>query len=130
MATKRVSTGRRVFAISVFLLVAAICVIMALAEDAMFPFAFAALFVWLAFFASVPRGQSARIDALVEAVGGTVMLACGILLIVDRANVREMADAGRDRSFTLLYIAAPLLLIGGLFYGLRGIVRLGKGRSD
>ncbi len=107
------------------------CVMLGRAEDSIAMFAFAALFVWLSLFSLVPRGRSERHDAVIEAVGGLVLVASGALAIVDRDAVSEIAGAGRDESFSLLYVAAPICIISGIFFTLRGARRaFSRGSED
>ena len=123
MADKPVSTGRKVFAVVVFALLAGVCILLGLAEDATYPYGIAALFLWLALFAVVPRGRNRGLDNLVELIGGAVLFVAGVLVLLERDEVREMAEAGRDRSFVIIWVVAPALVVGGLFYLLRGLAR-------
>ena len=129
MATKPVSRGRRIFGAVVFVLLAGVCVILGIAEGDLYPFGFAALFLWLAIFGMVPRGRNPFVDSVVELIGGLVLFVAGVLTIFEREEVREMAEAGRDRSFLILWIVAPALIVGGLFYALRNLARLARTRD-
>lgn len=128
VATKPVSLGRRVFGAVVFVLLAALCVILGMVEGGMYPYGFAGLFLWLALFAIVPRGRNPFVDSVVELIGGLVLFVAGVLTILDREEVREMAAAGRDRSFLIIWIVAPILILGGFFYTLRNLARLARTR--
>lgn len=129
MSPEPVSLGRRLFAVTVFVLMAGVCVILALIEGGTYPYGYAALFVWLAVFAGVQRGRNARLDNVLEFVGGAVLFVAGFLTILERDAVRDMAEAGRDRRFLLIWIVAPALIVGGLFYTLRGLSRILRSRA-
>ena len=130
MGPEPVSLRRRLFAVTVFILLAGVCVILGLVEGGTYPYGYAALFVWLGIFAVVQRGRHARLDNVLEFVGGAVLFVAGLLTILERDAVSEMAEAGRDRSFLLIWILAPVLIVGGVFYTLRGLARVLRARKQ